>query len=130
MSRIHPYAIVAALSLAVVTAAAAAEDLQEVTVTATRVVTTKPVGRSVSGVPILGLSLSYRVSLAGLDLSTSSGADEAAKRVSKGATAACREIGRQYRNSTPSDKECAKEASDKAMVRLHEMVAEAEKARK
>jgi len=42
--------------------------------------------------------------------------------------AACKEISRQYPDSTPSDDICAKAAADKAMVKVHELVAAAGKA--
>lgn len=107
-------------------AAAFAQGTGEVQVQATRVPSAKVVGPTTSGIPIVEVSLRYRVSLAGLDLSTKSGADEAERLVNAAAGAACREIGRQYPNATPSDMECVKAASNKAMVRVHELVAAAE----
>jgi len=104
--------------------AAFAQEQQEVQVQAARTVT-KVVGRTMSGIPIIEVSLSYRVSLAGLDLSTKPGAAEAEHLVNAAAGKACKEIGRQYPNSTPSDTECARAASDKAMVRVNELVAAA-----
>ena len=129
MRTVHFKVAVVTAALGLVASSAVAQGAPEVKVQATRDVSTKTVGHTYSGVPINNLSLSYGVSLAGLDLSTSSGANEAAKRVSDAAMAACKEIGRQYRDATPSDTECAKAASDKAMIQVHEMVASAEKAR-
>ena len=106
-----------------------AQTPSEVKVQATRDVNAKVGGHSYTGIPIVDLSVTYGVSLAGLDLSTNSGANEAAKRVSDAAMAACKEIGVKYRDATPSEAECAKAASDKAMIQVHEMVASAEKAR-
>jgi UrcA family protein len=106
-------------------AAAFAQNQEEVQVQAARTVSTV-VGRTTTGIPIVEVALSYRVSLAGLDLSTKPGADEAGRRVNAAAGKACKEIGRQYPNSTPSDSECARAASDKAMVRVHELVAAAQ----
>jgi len=107
-------------------AVARAQGPSEVQVQATRIPSTKVVGRTTSGIPVVEVSLSYRVSLAGLELSTKYGADEAGRLVNAAAEAACKEIGRQYPNATPSDRACAKAASDKAMVRVHELVAAAE----
>lgn len=118
------------LALALIAGSAIAQQLAEIEVTAFRHVTTTPAGRTTSGIPITDLSLDYHVSLGDLDLSTNSGADAAAKRVNSAADRACKELGRQFPNSTPSDKACAKAASDKAMPTLHQMVAAAEKARK
>jgi UrcA family protein len=110
--------------------AALAQDVQEVKVQATRVMSTKLAGRTASGIPILNISLSYGVSTAGLDLATHSGALELETRVKDAAAAACKEIGRKYPDATPSDAACAKDASAKAMVRVHELVAAAEKGAK
>jgi len=103
-----------------------AQDMGEVTVQASRVVK-KVIGTTASGVPIEDISLSYGVSTAGLDLSTSAGAAELQKRVGNAATAACKELARQYPTSTTTDTECVKKATDKAMVRVNELVAAAKK---
>ena len=129
MSIVHFKVAAATAAFALLVSSAVAQSTTEVKVQATRDVHAKVTGHSYTGVPIVDLSLTYGVSLAGLDLSTSSGANEAAKRVSDAAVAACKEIGRQYQDATPSEAECAKAASDKAMIQVHEMVASAEKAR-
>lgn len=129
MGRLY-FKVVVGAAMVLIAGGAIAQELQEIEVTAFRHVTAKPAGRGTSGIPITDLSLDYHVSLEDLDLSTRSGADAAAKRVGLAANRACKEIGRQYPNATPSDKECAKVASDKAMVTLNQMVAAAEKARK
>jgi UrcA family protein len=91
---------------------------------------TKWVGTS-SGIPILDVSLSYGVSTAGLDLATKSGATALETRVKDAAAAACKEIGQKYPDATPNEAECAKSATAKAMVKVHELVAAAaEKAKK
>ncbi len=120
--------LAAAAALTLLSGIAAAQTPQEIKVEATRPVTTKLVGKSSSGVPIVEYSVSYGVSLAGLNLSTNSGAVEAERRVHEAAAAACKEISRQYpllQNAPGED--CAKAASDKAMVKVHELVAAAEK---
>ena len=116
---------VASLSLSSV---AVAQDVERITVQATRVMSTKTVGRTSSGVPIVDVSVSYGVSTGGLDLSSGAGAAELEKRVSDAARTACKEIDRQYPDATPSNAECAKAATDKAMVKVHELVAAAQKA--
>jgi len=108
--------------------AAIAQEIQEVQVQATRAVNTKLVGRSSSGVPIVEMSLTYRVSLADLNLATNSGANEAARRVNDAAEAACKELNRQFPLATPRDGGCAKAAKNAAMVKVHELVASAEAA--
>jgi len=74
------------------------QTLGEVTVQATRNVSTKLVGSTSSGIPIKEVSLSYGVSTAGLDLATVAGAEELDKRINDAALAACKEVGRQYRS--------------------------------
>ena len=104
--------------------AVVAQDMGEVNVQASRVVK-KVIGTTSSGVPIEEISLSYGVSTGGLDLSTAAGAAELQKRVGNAATAACKELGRQYPSSSTSDAECVKKATDKAMIRVNELVAAA-----
>ncbi len=106
---------------------ALAQNTEEVQVKATRVPTTKTVGRSSSGIPIVDVSLSYGVSVAGLDLTSSAGVTELTKRVNEAAKAACAEIGRQYPGATPSEAECAKTAAEKAMTQVHSLAANAQK---
>ena len=108
---------------AVLSGIAIAQSTAEVNVQATRTLTVESGGRTTSGIPIKDVTLSYGVVLDGLNLATSSGATEAARRISEAAKAACEEIGRQYPNATPSDKECAKAATDEGMTRLHELIA-------
>jgi UrcA family protein len=103
-----------------------ADDMGEVTVQASRVVS-KTVGKTASGIPIVDVSLSYGVSAKDLDLASHSGAMELQKRVSDAAAAACKELSRQYPASTPSDAECVKAATAKAMVKVNEMLAAAAK---
>jgi len=129
--RRHSYrnaALAAATLLTLLAGSVLAENIPEVTVQATRIVNAKITGRSASGIPITDLSVSYGVSLAGLNLATNSGAVEAQRRVSEAAMAACKEIGRQYPDATPSDDECAKAAAAKSAPTLHQLIAAAEKA--
>lgn len=118
---------------ALVAGVALAQGLPEVKVEATRVVASamsaRTVGRSTSGVPIQDVTLSYGVSAAGLDLSTHTGAVAFEQRVREAAEQACKEIGRQYPDATPSEAVCAKTAADGAMARVHELISAAEKIR-
>ena len=104
---------------------AVAQNTETVTVQAKRAVSTKVVGRTPYGVPIVDVSLGYGVSLAGLDLASNAGVAELSKRVDDAAQAACKEIARQYPNATPSDAECAKAAAKEAMVKVDKLVAAA-----
>ncbi len=107
---------------------AIAQNVEEVKALANRgAMTTKVIGYTSIGVPIVDVSLSYGVSAGDLDLHSTSGAAELEKRVNDAVRAACREISRQYPDATPSDAECAKPAADKAMVGVRELVASAHK---
>jgi UrcA family protein len=128
MRKILVGAAVGVLASALVGGVALAQKMEEVKVEATRIVNTKVLGRTASGVPIVSLSLSYGVSVAGLNLATSAGAADLEKRVKDAAQAACKEISRQYPEATPSDAECTKVTADAAMVRVHELTGAAHKA--
>ena len=127
MTRILIRVAIGLLAATSVSTLVIAEDMGEVTVQASRVVNKETVGRTASGVPIVDISLSYGVSAKGLDLASHAGAMELQKRVSDAARAACKELGRQYPDSLPSDADCTKAATDKAMVKVNEMLAAAAK---
>ena len=103
-----------------------AQNIEEITVQGTRSLKTEVVDRSRT-IPIVDVSLGYGVSTAGLDLASAAGVAELDKRVHDAAMAACKEIGRQYPDSTPTDEVCAKRAADKAMVKVREAAAAASK---
>ena len=115
------------LAVTSVSSIVVADDMGSVTVQVSRQVSEKTVGRTSSGIPIVDISLSYGVSAKDLDLASHAGAMELEKRVADAAKAACKELGRQYPESSPGDKDCAKNATDKAMVRVHELEAAASK---
>ena len=127
MKTIFTRLMAAAFALSLASGTAIAQEVEKITVQATRMITTKTVGRTPSGVPIVDVSLSYGVSVAGLDLGSSKGAAELEKRIHDAARAACREIGRQYPDASPGDTECARVAADKAMVKARELIAAAQK---
>ncbi len=107
---------------------AVAQQIQEVTVQASRVVEQKQVGQTPSGIPIIDMSLAYGVSYADLDLVSHDGVVKLERRVNDAAQKACKELSRQFPLvTTPTDAECAKAASEKAMVKVHELAAAAAK---
>jgi len=129
MSRALSVILAGAAASVLVANLAVAVEMQEVVVSATRMLVETPAGRTSSGIPLIDISLSYGVSYAGLDLATHSGAMELEKRVHEAAKAACEEISHQrpLAHLTPSDSVCAKTAAEKAMVKVDELVAAAEK---
>ena|ERR1700683_160577 len=124
MTRILVRWAIGLLAVTSVSAVVFADDMGEVTVQASRVVS-KTVGKTASGVPIVDISLSYGVSAKDLDLASHTGAMELQKRVTDAAKAACKELDRQYPGSAPSDFDCVKDATARAMVKVNELTAAA-----
>ena len=127
MTTICMKVAVGAVALALVGGFAIAQNIEEVTVQGTRVVTAKVVARPYD-VPITEVGLSYGVSTRGLDLASQAGVMELKKRVNEVAETACKELGKRYPNAKPSDAECAKAAADEAMAKVNELAAKASKA--
>ncbi|HXQ64648.1 MAG TPA: hypothetical protein VN787_07325, partial [Steroidobacteraceae bacterium] len=121
MRKILVGTAVAVLASALIGSVASAQT--EVSVQATRILSTRTVGRTAAGVPIVDISLAYSVSLKDLNLALATGATEAEQRVKDAALGACKEISRNYPDATPNELTCAMIATDKALVKLHQMVA-------
>jgi len=109
------YCIAFAIVAATVSAIAHAEDRE-----------VKVVGRTSAGLPIVDVSVSSPVSLAGLDLGSNAGVAELSKRITEAARAACKELGLQYPQPTTDDDECVQTAVTKAMAKVHASVAVAQ----
>jgi len=112
---------------ALISTGAMAQTPGEISVQGTRKIDVRIIGQTSTGVAIKSISLSYGVSTVGLDLASAAGAEELEKRINDAALAACKEIGRQFPNATPSDAECAKAAAKDAMVRANELIQAAAK---
>jgi UrcA family protein len=125
MKTIIMGAIAGAAASALIGSTVFAQNVEEITVQGTRSMTVTLQGRTSSGIPIKDVSMSYGVSYAGLDLVSHAGVLELQKRVTDAALAACKEIGRQYPDSTPSEADCAKAATDKAIAKVNELAAAA-----
>ena len=91
--------------------------MPEVIVETHRMVSTR-VGTASGGIPIKDVSMGYTVTAEGLDISTEQGARAFEARISHAAMAACQEIGRRFRNARPSDAECARQATERAMAQV------------
>jgi|ERR1700675_2819798 len=129
MAKIVTRVAVGMFAAALASSVVVAEQTEEVSVQASRIFA-KQDGRGAMGMPITNVSLSYSVSYAGLDLVSNAGVVELEKRVNDAALKACEEINRQYPLSVESNTKCAKAAVDKAMVKVHELVAMANQASK
>jgi UrcA family protein len=126
MTRILARGAIGLLAVTSVSTMVIAQDMGEVTVQASRIVT-KTEGKTASGIPIVDVSLTYGVSTKGLDLASHAGALELQQRVTDAAKAACKELAHQYPDSTPGDTDCAKAATAKAMVQVNALLAAAAK---
>jgi UrcA family protein len=123
------------LGAVVAVGAFAADALDEVTVTGTRIgkaaAISKVVGRSAStGAPIEHLTLTWSVPFVDLDLSTQSGAAELEKRVDARARAVCEELDKLFPLTTPSpgSPDCVKAAVAGAKPQVNRVIAAAKKA--
>ena len=119
-------AVAGAVMIAGACAISAAEQLQEVTVQATRVMKTS-VGRTATGVPIMDTTLSYGVSYADLNLSSHADVLLLQKRVKDAAQKACKELAdlNPLIEGQPGESECTKRAADKGLARVEELAAAA-----
>jgi len=95
MRKILVSAATGMLACAVASAVAVAQMPEEITVHAKRMVNTKIVGRTSSGVPIVGVELSYNVSTAGINFVSPASVTQLENRINDAAMAACKELGRQ-----------------------------------
>ncbi|MFO1394978.1 MAG: UrcA family protein [Steroidobacteraceae bacterium] len=120
MTRIHFGTVVAISAALVVAASAYAAPLETVTVTGSRGLTEKQVGRTPAGAPITELSLSYTVKISDLDSTSAAGLAEIRKRVTVAAKSACAELDRlTFGNpKSVSDAACVEEAVAGAMAKF------------
>ena len=118
---------VGAVAIALVSSVAFAADVEEVTVTASRLPNGKLAVATQTGSFYREIRLSSTVNTAGLNLATSAGAAELEKRVNDAALATCKEITRLYPESTPDEATCAKAAAKAAMVKARKLIAAAGK---
>ena len=103
--------------------------MPEVIVETHRAVSTQ-IGTTSSGIPIHDVSMGYTVTAEGLDLSTPAGSRAMEARVSQAATAACQELARRWPNSSTTDTQCIRQATDRAMAQVRQLENEAVKARR
>jgi len=125
MKALTRVTVAAAVASALISGVVIAQNVEEITVQGTRVMNEKNAGQTSTGIPIVDVSLSYGVSYTDLNLASQYGPIALEKRVHDAAKMACAEIGRKYPLSTPSDDVCTKTATEKAMVKVRELVAAA-----
>ena len=115
---------VVAFVIGILGVAAAAEQMQEVTVQATRVTKTSA-GRTASGIPIVDTSLSYGVSYADLNLASHADVLTLKGRVKDASQKACQQLVQldPLAESSPSEADCTKAAADKALAKVDELAA-------
>ena len=101
------------------------QQIPEVTVQASRIITKTTAAGHDAADRIVDLSLTYGVSYAGLDLTKHADVMELEKRVTDTAGKACRELNRQYPIDAQPEADCAKAAAAKSLVKVHELAAAA-----
>jgi UrcA family protein len=94
--------------------------MPQVIVETHRAVSTR-IGTTSGGIPIHEVSMGYTVTAEGLDISTPIGRQAFEARVSQAAMAACQEISRRFHNARPSDAECARQATERAMAQVRQV---------
>ena len=127
MRKFHIHVVGGALAATLIGVTAFAQNSEEITVEASRVVAKDVAGQPPGGAQVRDITLSYGVSYSGVDLTSTVAVAALEKSVNDAAHKACKEIGRQYPMSTPNDAECAKAAAAKAMGRVRELVSAAGK---
>lgn len=120
MKTIHAGSALAVIAALIVAASASAGPLETVTVTGSRALTEKDAGKTIEGVPLKEVSLTYRVKITDLDPSTAAGRAEIEKRVTAAAKAACEEIDRLAMGdpTSPNDTVCVQQAVEAAMAKI------------
>jgi UrcA family protein len=122
--------ILCAMGMTLAANAIVAEELPEVTVSATRIreVSKTVVGRSMStGAPVERITLARSVKFADLDLRTENGALELEKRVDETAKVACSELDKLLPLTPRGGAGCIKEAAESGMVQARRAIAAAKK---
>lgn len=113
-------ALIAASIMAASTAAVAAQDIEEITVTAPRTVERVVTGRTSTGIPLEEISLSRSVSLVGFDLKKASDVSRIEQLIDEAAEDNCKQLDTLY-PLIPSDERCVKRAADEAKEKLSDL---------
>lgn len=122
MRKLLQAQIIALLAAVSISGSAVGQQADEVTVRARGVERTE-FERSSTGVPVVMLTVSYKVSYQDLDLTTTEGMAELTKRIEDAAKHGCREIGLAYRTAQPSDWLCARLATKEAIAEVRQLTA-------
>jgi UrcA family protein len=122
LALMAPLALLGAMATNVV----CAEELTQVTVTATRP-TTQVAGKSTIGADVQVISMSGTVKYSDIDIATRAGAAVLETRVKAAAKAECEELDKHYPLTTPDADRCTKEAVRNAMPGMHAAIDAAEK---
>jgi UrcA family protein len=111
------------------TVSAATPALEEITIIAPHEVQRKEVGRSNLGAPVEVISITRRISYAGMDLTKPANVSDLEKVIKDTANDSCKEIENQYPEAmyptVPASQNCAKTATNDAMKQLNAAVAAA-----
>jgi len=110
--RLLIFTVGALVGVTIASESAIAQPTEEITVSAPRMVQ-KNVGRSLSGIPIQEISISYQLSYADLDLTKSAGVIELDRRIDTVAKQACSGLDNLHPLSA-KDPDCVRNAINSA----------------
>ena len=122
MNRILHVQAIALMTATLVSGGALAQDIEGITVQASRVQAMEA-GYTSSGLPVLSVWVDHQVPYADLDLTTTEGMAQLKSRVREAALHGCREIDQSYRFTQPNDRVCASLATNETMAKVNELVA-------
>jgi UrcA family protein len=106
-------------------ATAQSQPLDEVVVSAQRVVATAVLGRSSSGVPSELVSISFRINYADLDLSKSADVSTLQSRLESAARAGCQQLDKLYPFTPREAPSCLKKALKDSSAQMQNAIAAA-----
>lgn len=122
MRKILQAQAIALLAALAVSGSAVGQQTEEVTVRGPGIQSTE-VERTSSGVRVMMLTVSYKVSYEDLDLTTTEGMAELTQRIEDAARQGCREIGLAYHRAQPNDWLCTRYATKEALAEVRQLVA-------
>lgn len=122
MRKILQAQAIALLAALAVSGSAVGQETEEVTVRGPGIQSTE-VERSSTGVRVMMLTVSYKVSYEDLDLTTTEGMAELTQRIEDAARQGCREIGLAYHSAQPNDWLCTRYATKEALAEVQQLVA-------
>ena len=122
MKRIFHAHAIALMTATLACGGALAQDIEGITVQASRVEATET-GYTSTGLPVLSVWVEHQVPYADLDLTSTEGMAQLKSRVRDAALHGCREIDQSYRFTQPNNRICTRLATKETIAKINELVA-------